>query len=77
MTTNAEMPSQWFVLAVRPGLNTERPALLKRVPGIDEVVVPVEVLKKNDRLGQRITVPELISPDTPSCGRNCRGRTAP
>ena len=63
MTINAEMPSQWFALAVQPGLeHRTAQALLKRVPGIDEVVVPSEVLKKNNRLGQRITVPKLIFP---------------
>ena len=64
-TTNPKtnITSQWFALSVQPGLEkTAAQALQKRVPGVDEVVVPSETLKKNNRLGQKITVDKLIFP---------------
>ncbi len=55
--------ADWFALSVLPGQEVRTAqTLLKRVPGIEEVVVPKEVLKKNNRLGQRITVDRLIFP---------------
>jgi transcriptional antiterminator NusG len=59
----ANIPSRWFALSVQPGLEkTTAQALQKRVPGVDEAVVPSETLKKNNRLGQKITVDKLIFP---------------
>ena len=59
----ANITSQWFALSVQPGLEkSTAQALQKRVPGVDEAVVPSETLKKNNRLGQKITVDKLIFP---------------
>ncbi len=59
----ANITSQWFALSVQPGLEKcTAQALQKRVPGVDEAVVPSETLKKNNRLGQKITVDKLIFP---------------
>jgi transcriptional antiterminator NusG len=61
--TQTNITSQWFALSVQPGLEKHTAqALQKRVPGVDEVVVPVETLKKSNRLGQKITVDKLIFP---------------
>ena len=54
---------QWFALTVLPGQEQRAgEALRKRVTEVQEVVVPKETLKKNNRLGQKITFDKLIFP---------------
>ncbi len=63
VNTQTNINSQWFALSVQPGLEKHTAqALQRRVPGVDEVVVPMETLRKNNRLGQKIAVDKLIFP---------------
>ena len=54
---------QWFALTVLPGQEQRVGASLsKRISAVAEVVIPKEKLKKNNRLGQKITFDKLIFP---------------
>ena len=55
--------SQWFALTVLPGQEQRVGAsLTKRISAVEEVVIPKEKLKKNNRLGQKVTIDKLIFP---------------
>jgi transcription termination/antitermination protein NusG len=64
LTTETKTNSpEWFAISVLPGQEKHiAQALLRRVPGVKEAVVPSEIIKKNNRLGQKITVDKLIFP---------------